>query len=570
MWTASGPKIGDDKQANQVTSREARASMPLTSGGGEGRGPRGRRYRLLASVLSGLLLALAFPPWRLWPLVFVAWVPLWLSIDGDLRDGGQRAGWRQIFLRGWLMGFVAFPAMLHWLLALSNEEVTIPGLMIPSLLLIGLYLGIFFGAALLFATLLARWSRLDGVLLLPLVTALVEWLRSLGPLGFPWGTAAFALAPVPPLLQTTPFWGFWGLVFVVLLVNGLVVAGLRSKGPLLAAAALLVAGLWIYGEGVLARHRPGELEPGQETIRTLVVQPDIRRRIKWKRHRREEVIRTVLAHGEDAARQAADGGGFDLFIWPETVFPLRLLSDRGVLPRVEAMVDSLETPFLVGTQEAYWVLSNEERTWVAHNSALILYPGGRQSPVQRKMRLVPFSERMPLQKIAPWLGKIDFGQSNFYPGEGPVILEAGGARIGCLICFESAFPDLARDFVRAGADLLVLLTNDFWFGRSAGPAQHADMSVLRAVENRVSLVRCANTGISFVVDPWGRVFHETSLFARESFVATVPLGSGSFAARHPDWEIRWLTVALLLAVLWGGVRKLGFRKRPGKDPANEE
>jgi apolipoprotein N-acyltransferase len=96
------------------------------------------------------------------------------------------------------------------------------------------------------------------------------------------------------------------------------------------------------------------------------------------------------------------------------------------------------------------------------------------------------------------------------------------------------------------------------------------MSVLRAVENRVSLVRCANTGISFVVDPWGRVFHETSLFARESFVATVPLGSGSFAARHPDWEIRWLTVALLLAVLWGGAQKLGSRKRPGKDPANEE
>jgi apolipoprotein N-acyltransferase len=135
-----------------------------------------------------------------------------------------------------------------------------------------------------------------------------------------------------------------------------------------------------------------------------------------------------------------------------------------------------------------------------------------------------------------------------------VILPVADEPIGCLICFDSIFPGLAASMVRAGAELLIVITNDFWFGRTAGPAQHADMAILRAVENRASLVRCANTGISFLVDPWGRVTHEKGIFVQADFVAPVATGAGSLAARHPAWVIvvlggglgAWVAVALPL------------------------
>ena len=154
---------------------------------GECRSPRGFWRTLLAPAIGGLALALSFPPWGLWPLVFLAWVPLWLALSREAAGSDTKLSWRRPFLQGWVMGFVAFPIILCWLLALSSEEVTIPGLMIPSLFLLGLYLGLFFGLGALISRLLSRWSGLPLLAVAPAVTALLEFLRSLGPLGFPDG-----------------------------------------------------------------------------------------------------------------------------------------------------------------------------------------------------------------------------------------------------------------------------------------------------------------------------------------------------------------------------------------------
>ncbi len=521
---------------------------------------------VLYPVAGGLLLAAAFPPLRLWPLVFVAWVPLWALLTR--RDAsGRPPGLRRVFAWGWLMGLTAFPVMMIWLLALSNEEVTIPGLMIPSLLLIGAYLGLFFGLAALFSSLLSRAGAVPLVLVAPLVTTLCELLRAQGPLGFPWGTAPYALARVPALLQSGAVAGFWGLLTLILLVNAALAAGLAGKRWPPAAALLLVAVLSIHGLATLRAHPPevgGEGAGPRESLRVLVAQPDIRREIKWRPEKREQVIAMVLDHAERAVRRARGRGGFDLFVWPETVLPVRLLDEPAVLAAVQSLADSIDRPLLVGTQEGYWEGPHGDRHWVAHNSVLLIHPGGGRSPIHRKLRLVPFSERMPLQSVAPWLTDIDFGQSNFYPGEEPVLLETGAARLGCLICFESAFPDLARDFVRRGANLLVVITNDFWFGDTAGPVQHADMSILRAVENRVGVVRCANTGISFVVDAYGRVRHETATFTPAAFTAHVALGAGSTASRHPHAAVITVLASLGVFVLGGRIRR---RRAAGPNPA---
>jgi apolipoprotein N-acyltransferase len=446
------------------------------------------------------------------------------------------------------MGFVAFLALLHWLLALSNEEVTIPGLMIPALLLLSLYLALFFGLAALFSSLLARATGLPILLILPPVTCLAEYLRAVGPLAFPWGAPPYALARVTPLIQAADIVGFWGLVFLLLAVNALACSAARGRRAGALGAVGLLAALGAYGAWVLsASPEPGG-DPGSR-LRVLVAQPNIPREIKWKRDKRPEVIRRVLDHGRAAAERGRASGGFDLFVWPETVLPVQLFNDLPVRARVRAFVDSLGVPLLMGTQEGYWGHEADgTRSWVCHNSSVLLWPHGGTSPLYRKVRLVPFSERMPLQKLLPGLTQIDFGQSNFSPGTGPVLASRGRMQLGCLICFESAFPELASAYVRLGATLLVVLTNDFWFGRSAGPAQHADMAILRAVENRMALVRCANTGISFVVDPFGRVSHETEMHVPADFVAPVALGGGSLAPRHPGWAVRALATALILLV----------------------
>jgi apolipoprotein N-acyltransferase len=506
------------------------------------------------------LLALAFPPLHLWPLSLVAWVPLWYSLDrpGPLSGSGRRS-WHGRFLQGWTMGIVAFVGILHWLVALSNEEVTIDGLMVPALLLLGAYLGLFFGLAALFSTFLARRTGLSAAFWGPICWTLAEYLRSLGPLGVTWGGAPYALARVNPLLQSASVWGFWGLYFGILAVGGCLAGAVRGWRPGWIAAPLLVSAAWLHGiwlvpelPGVTAPPpAPGGVREASRAVeRVLVIQPDVRREIKWKPERREEVIDTVVSHGQRAVGRFREAGGFDWIVWPETVLPTRLLDDPYALGRVRMLAGEAGRPILLGTQEGYWARIGDQREWVAHNSALVARPDGSFSSPYRKIRLVPFSERMPLQKIAPWIRSIDFGQSNFFPGTRPALLEVDSTRVGCLICFEAAFPDLPRTMVRAGAELLVNITNDFWFERTAGPRQHADMAILRCVENRVPMVRCANTGISFAADAYGRVTHETGLFERTAFTAQItPRAGGSFATRIGD---AWIVLLLIASagVVW--------------------
>jgi apolipoprotein N-acyltransferase len=507
-------------------------------------------------VAGGLALAASFPPLRAWPLVFVAWVPLWLGIERDRAN----LHWRQAFLRGWGMGLVAYALILHWLLALSNEEVTIPGLMYPSLALIAFYLALFQGAAAAAALVLARAGRVPFLVLAPVTTALAEWLRSLGPLGFPWGSPAYALARIPVLLQSASFLGFSGLTFLVLAAGALALMAVRGRRRCGLAAVGLIGLLVLHGSLILARHPAGGREPDRRALRVLVAQPNIPREIKWKAEKRAEVIARVFAHGSRAVAAGRAAGGYDLFVWPETVFPIPIFDDRQLSTRVRAFVDTLGAPLLIGTQETVWVRQGGKPSYAAYNSAVLIAPGGACSAPYRKIALVPFSERMPLQQIVPFLTSVDFGQSDFSAGTGPVNFGLGEETIGTLICFESVFPPLARNAVRRGATLLVNITNDFWFGRSAGPVQHADMSILRAIENRVPLVRCANTGISFVVDPWGRVSHATPIFETAEFVATVAAGGGSFATRHGDWPVAVLALGAALAVVPGALRR--FRRKP--------
>jgi apolipoprotein N-acyltransferase len=499
------------------------------------------------ALLSGLLSGLAFPPVGWSPLVLIAPVPLLWAIGGRPAGGLRRA-----FLLGWSAGFLHFLVVLHWILGLPNEEITIPGLMIPALLFLSGYLALFLGAAAAVSVWVARRLRLPLGIVWAVVAAFADLTRSLGELAFPWGSSAYALDAHVPLLQFTSMTGFWGLVLWVFLSGGLLYEALRSRARKRVgygvACVLLLATPWVHGMCVLGG-APRDQVDGPSGLRFVLIQPNTSREIKWDPRYRDIVVGDLL----DRTLRAAESRP-DLIVWPETAAPIVLLQEPIYLSRVMETVRACGIPLLAGTLDHRLV--NKE--YVAHNSAALFDAEGRLVDRYDKQRLVPFSERMPFQRAAPWLMGLNFGQSDFTPGDRFVLFPVGGERIGCLICFESIFGEMSRQFVASGANLLVNITNDFWFGDTAAPAQHAQMAVFRSVETRTPLLRCANTGISMVVDSWGRVSHRTGTFVEAFVTARIqPPGRGSFYVRHGEWFARGLAALVGALVICAAIAPRG-------------
>ncbi len=482
----------------------------------------------LAAPAAGLLAAAAFAPIAVWPLILIAPLPLLWALDR-----GPGPTWRRAFLLGWTAAAVQFVAILHWILALPSEEFTIPGLMIPALLFLGAYLGVYFGLASALACFVSRRLRAPLGLVWPIAATLAEAARSHGELAFPWGASGYALVRATPLLQFSSATGFWGIVLWVDLTAGLLYIALRATARRRVLAwtvwGILFLLPWVHGSAVL-RRADAEVVDGERGLRVALIQPNTSRTIKWDPRYREIVIDDLLARTRHAAVAKPD-----LIIWPETAVPMVLLREPVFLSRVCAAVDSLDIPLLAGTLDHSLV----DDTYVSHNSVALFDADGRVAERYDKQRLVPFSERMPFEKTMPWLSGLNFGQSDFSPGTRDVLFAVSRTHMACLICFESIFPDMARKFVREGARILVNVTNDFWFGDTAAPVQHADMAIFRAVETRTPLLRCANTGISMIVDPWGRVAHRTRTFVEAEIQARVMPSTGpSFYVRHGEWLLR--------------------------------
>lgn len=501
-----------------------------------------------SAFLAGLLAAGAFPPLGFWPLILVAPIPLLWALDR-----APVPGWRRAFVLGWTAGAVRFVAMLYWILALPSEEYTIPGLMVPAWLFLSAYLAVFYGAAAVAATALARRLRVPAALVWPIMATLAEAARGHGELAFPWGANGYALARATPLLQITSVTGFWGLVLWIDLSAGLFMTALRVAGRsryLTGGAWLVIAALpWVHGVMSL-RQADARMIDGDAGVRVALIQPNTSRTIKWDPRFRDLVITDLLARTRHAATSHPD-----LIVWPETAVPMVLLKEPVQLARVCSTVDSLDIPLLAGTLD-YGLIDGK---YVSHNSVALIDADGQVVERYDKQRLVPFSEKMPFDSSMPWLSGLNFGQSDFSSGTRDVVFSVAGGRFACLICFESIFPDMSRKFVHEGANVLVNVTNDFWFGDTAAPLQHADMAIFRAVETRTPLLRCANTGVSMVVDPWGRVTHRTGTFVEgEIQTRVLPAAKSSYYVRHGEWLLRGLlALAAALAIAAALARRGG-------------
>lgn len=500
----------------------------------------GTRQAFLLAIVSGLLLTAAFPPIGLFPLVFAALIPLLHAVERSEPRPGRRSAWwiraRRHFALGWTAGFVFFVGLLYWIPFLPPNNLTIPWLMVPSLVLMSAYLALFPG---LVAALLG-WARAGGRVTLlvaaPALWAAFEFLRSLGVLGFPWGSLGYALAPMVTTLQFASVTGIWGVSAWIVLINVLLLHVLqRTEGKRraldLSLVILAFAVPVIHSRDVLSRPAPAD------AFRVGLVQPNTDSRIKWDPDHRDEIVDRLFRLSVQAAR----GGDLGLIVWPEAAPPFLLARDPVFLPRVRALVDSLGVPLLAGTVDVRTAPDGRERHY---NSAVLVRPGGSGIEIYDKAQLVPFSERMPFQNAMPFLAAFDWGQSDFTPGEPGAPMALDGRRFGTLICFEAIFPGLARRTVERGASFLVNITNDQWFGDTAALEQHAAMALFRAVENQRAIGRCANTGISMIIDPHGRVLARTPTFIETVLVGELALPAGeTFYARHGD-VAAWLFLVI--------------------------
>jgi apolipoprotein N-acyltransferase len=509
---------------------------------------RSREYLLL--VLSGGCLALAFPPVNLVPAAFIGLVPFFYVI----RKTGATGFW-SAFRPGLVAGAAFFGPLLYWLVFLSSQEMDNPILMSGPLLLLVLLQSFYWGLFSAGAIYVRDRLGAPDWLLLPVLWVAAEQLRSLFVLGFTWGALGHAGTALPRWVQFASVTGVLGVSFWFAVVNALVLGLLLGRGRRRIAPALGIVALlavpWLQGGAVIGSAQPGP------SVRVAVIQPNISAEKKWDVRFKQMSFDVLRDLTFEAARQRPD-----LVVWPETAAPSYLLEEPEDLALVADVAREADVDILTGCPDLE-VAPGEGRGALVYNAAVLVPSNGVVTDRYAKIHLVPFGEFVPFETVFPILRRVDFGEADFSAGERRVVFVTEKVRFSALVCFESIFPRLARQFVRQGAELLVNITNDVWYGRTSMPFQHAGMAPMRAIENRRSLARSANSGVSLLCDPYGRVLDSLPIFERGYLVADLPVVmEQTFYTRHGD-VFAWAVTAvagLAFAAAWAAGRRARRRR----------
>jgi apolipoprotein N-acyltransferase len=464
-----------------------------------------RLSNLSLAALSGFLLILAFPKFDAEIVAWAALIPFFWSI--------RRASPVQAALLGFVVGFSFFTGLLPWIYNVLTQYGHLPGAVsVFFLVLLTAYLGLFFSA---FAFAL-RWvegrMEIPETLLAPPLWVSLEYIRGFLFSGFPWELLGYSQYLTLPIVQIADVTGVYGVSFLIVLVNaagyrlleGLVDRNWRPvRGEVLAAGLLLLLNA-AYGYWRLSGMSPESKEG--TPVRIALIQGNIPQDVKWEPKFQEETMRiyTDLTLRTQSTLP-------HLIIWPETATPFFFQDSFPHQPRILDLAQRMKTHLLFGSP-AY---DRKGRETSYYNSAFLISPEGKVAGRYDKIHLVPFGEYAPLSGILGFTREIIGAMGDFQPGEEVRNLAIPQGKFGVLICYEAILPDLTRQFVDRGAQFLVNITNDAWFGRTAAPYQHISMAALRAVENRVPMARAANTGISGFIHPSGRILQASDIFTKE-------------------------------------------------------
>ena len=388
---------------------------------------------------------------------------------------------------------------------------------------------------------------------------LLDWVQTWMLSGFPWALLGYTQYRYPVVAQLAAVAGVHGITFLVVLVNAaaaqaIVSPSLRARSAAMAGLLLLIS----LAAGYIRLDRIGSERPA-ESLRVGIVQGNVPQGEKWL----APGVRSATEHYSRLTRALArEEAPLDLILWPETALPFRLDAERyrDHRLRVEGLAREVGSPLMVGSLGS---VSPSGRPGL-YNRSYLTDGTGEVTGWADKVHLVPFGEFLPLPWLFGYLDALTAHSGRFDPGEGHGILRLPGAdaELGVFICFESIFPEIPRALTARGASVLVNSTNDAWFGDSAAPRQHLAMAVLRAVETGRPVLRAANTGISCIIEPTGRIRERTRLLETEILAATVrPRMETTPYTRWGDWLFLMCAVALGMALVQGWRRaRLGLQR----------
>ncbi len=458
---------------------------------------------VILAVASGILLVLIFPPFNLEVVAWVYLIPLLYAIK-------EKTSLESLFL-GLIQGLVFFLGLLYWIFFAANTYGKLhPLLSILVLLLLVSYLSLYQGIFTFFITSAEKKAGFKPIVTAPFLGVSLEYLRSFLLSGFPWESLGYSQFLTLPIIQIADITGVYGISFLIILVNsalfGLTLSWnakkMRVSGKEAALTAIILLGTVIYGYWRLEYIEA--LYPDSQKINIGIAQGNIEQDKKWVPDFQEETLKVYW----DLTETLADSNP-DLIVWPETALPFYFQSSQ-YRSLVLALAQKIKAPILCGSLS----YKEKEETSCYFNSAFLVFPEKKISQRCDKIHLVPFGEYVPLKRIFPFVHKMVEGVGDFSPGTKISNFSFPPGNFGVLICYEIIFPDLARRFIKQGGNFLVNITNDAWFGKTSAPCQHFSMASLRAVENRVFVVRAANTGISGIIDATGRIKSETEVFTR--------------------------------------------------------
>jgi len=504
-------------------------------------------FSIAAPLLSGALMFFAFPDYHQAVLAWVALVPVMLAIAGKKPAVA--------FLLSLVCGICFFLGLFNWILVVSKYSWLHHTLLA---LYLGSYIGIF---GLAFAIISRRINTTAAFFAAPFIWIALEFARSnMSFIALPWGLLAHSQYQTPLVIQIASLAGVYSVSFLMVAMNCAVaacvyalqsyrdkkIAWTKGRLALISGTATLFLFALFYGNLLSSKPFSGE------RLKLALVQGNINQSQKWDPMYAGVIMRTYAESSLEVSKHKPD-----LIVWPETATPRAISMDPGVYREVKRIVNLTGTNLLLGSSQPQKFKKPGHKNFKYYNSAFLITPGTPKSKPQRydKIRLFPFGEYLPYRNSIPWASISVPDVSSYVAGKEFKLFELPPHRFGVTICWENMFPDLFRQFVKNGAQFMVNLTNEAWFGKTEAPDQFLSMSVFRAVENRVFVVRCTNTGISCFIDPNGRVYGRVEdsngedTFIRGFKIASiVPQNSKTFYTRYGDWLV-WLSLAISLGVI---------------------
>jgi len=462
----------------------------------------------MPAIISGALMILAFPVFDMYLLAWVAFIPLLLSI------------WKktpgEAFQTGFVFGLVYFFGTLYWI----YHSINFYGgfsftASLAIVLLLCCYMSIYPAVFAYFFSSFIKKTHLPALLIGPVLWVVLEFIRSYAFTGFPWSSIGYSQYKFLPVIQISDITGVYGISFLVLAFNSAIVDIFLIKSrirqtPLFPLSYtilgfiilfIIIASSLGYGFWRLGQSRPGHM------IKVSVVQGNIEQDKKWNPVFQKYVMDAYTGLSLEAARSSPD-----LIIWPETAVPFIFGDDKKNTEQLAEFQRTLKSYLLFGSVLEKKT-SSEQLSLT--NSVILLNKQGKITYQYDKIHMVPFGEYVPLRRVLFFVDKLVAGIGDYVPGNQYIKAETEFGSFASLVCYEIIFPGLVRKFYSKNGDFIVTVTNDAWFGKTAGPYQHFSMAVFRAIENRKPVMRSANSGISGFIDSNGRIVAKTELFKRQ-------------------------------------------------------